>query len=103
VFGVIPMQGYIYIYIVNLFFEKVFDYEKHFHGQSINANDSFWCSLSHWPIAYERFKLSKANFELSPYYHIDRLHNKIPTQQSHTVFIKHLKITKDKTYMLFGL
>lgn len=78
------MQGY--IYIVNCFFEKVFDYEKHFHGQSINANDSFWCSLSHWPIAYERFKPSKANFELSPYYHIDRCTTKFP-HNNHTPYL----------------
>ncbi len=101
-FGVIPMQAHIYIFL-NFVFEKVFNYEKHFHGQSINANDTFWCNLSHWPITYERFKPSKVNFELSPYYHIDRLHNKIPTQQPHTVFIKHFKNTKDKIDMIFGL
>ncbi len=94
-FGVIPTQGHIYIF--------EFFLQKGFHGQSINANDSFWCSLSHWPITYERFKPTKVNFELSFYYHIDRLHNKIPTQHPHTIFTKHLKNTKNKTYMIFGL
>ncbi len=96
------MPIYIYIYM-NFVFEKVFNYEKHFHGQSINANDSFWHNFSYWPITYERFKLAKVNFELSPYYHIDRLHNKIPTQHPHTIFTKHLKNTKNKTYKIFGL